>query len=316
MSNPRARVVALIGSTASGKSDLALKLARETGAEILSCDSLLVYRELVIGTAKPSAAELAEIPHHAVNLVSLDQPFTAGDYVRYAQPIIERVVRENKPLLIVGGTGFYLKALLCGVWDAPATHPEIRERIEKEVAHLEKDERARVLHERVVKADPAYAAKIKPNDVYRVIRALEIMEVTGGSVTTMLATQTLQNPLSIEVPILGIKRAKIELERRILDRTTAMFANGIVNETKALLAHYATSGTPRPFFCVGYSEVMQFLAGTLTLPEARERILIATRQLAKKQMTFFNTFPRKIEWYDLPVQDEDILRAAREALHA
>lgn len=316
MSKARARVLALIGSTASGKSDLALKLARETGAEILSCDSLLVYRELVIGTAKPSQAELAEIPHHAVNLAALDEPFTAGDYVRYAQPIIERAVREHKPLLIVGGTGFYLKALLCGVWAAPATHPEIRERIEKEVAHLEKDERASVLYERVVKADAAYAAKIKQNDIYRVIRALEIMEVTGGSVTTMLATQTLQNPLPIEVPILGIKRGKIDLERRILDRTTAMFANGIVNETKELLARYATTGAPRPFFCVGYNEVMQFLAGTLTLPEARERILIATRQLAKKQMTFFNTFPRKIDWYNLPAQDEDILRAAREALHA
>ncbi len=316
MSTARPRVVALIGSTASGKSDLALKLARETGAEILSCDSLLVYRELTIGTAKPSAAELAEVSHHAVNLVGLDEPFTAGDYVRYAQPIVARVVRENKPLLIVGGTGFYLKALLCGVWDAPPTQLDFRARLEKEVAHFEKDERARVLYERLVKADATYAAKIKQNDVYRVIRGLEIIEVTGSSVTAMLASQKLQNPFAFEIPILGIQRSKIELERRILDRTTAMFANGIVNETKELLARYAQSGVPRPFYCVGYNEVMQFLAQTLTLPEARERILIATRQLAKKQMTFFKTFPRKIDWYALPAQDEEILHAAREVLHA
>ncbi|MBI3556745.1 MAG: tRNA (adenosine(37)-N6)-dimethylallyltransferase MiaA [Deltaproteobacteria bacterium] len=316
----QALVLALVGSTASGKSDLALKLAREFGAEILSCDSLLVYRELTIGTAKPTEAELAEIPHHAVNLVELDEPFTAGDYVRYAQPVIERCVQLGKPLLIVGGTGFYLKALLCGVWDAPPTQPEFRERLEKEVKHLEKDERAQALHDRLAALDAPYAAKIMKNDVYRVIRALEIIEVTKSPVTTLLAAQKLQNPLSFEVPILGIKRAKIELDRRILDRTNAMFANGIVAETRELLGRYAatpdSSNIPRPFFCVGYNEVMKFLAASLTLPETRERILIATRQLAKKQLTFFNTFPRKIDWYALPAQDDEILSAARDVLRA
>lgn len=306
------RLLALVGPTASGKSDLALELAREFKAEILSCDSLLVYRDLNVGTAKPSDAELSEIPHHGVNIVNLDQPFTAGDYVKYARPIIDRLVHEGKPVLIVGGTGFYLKALVCGTWDAPPTQPEVRTRIESEVAHLAPEEAARALHARLAAADPEYAAKIKVNDVYRVVRGLEIIEVTGGPVTAMLAKQTLQNPLPYPVPILGIKRTKQELERRIIERTNKMFAAGLVNETKGLLDRYAEP--PRPFYCVGYNEVLQFLKSEMTMPETRERIVISTRQLAKKQMTFFKTFPAPIDWHTLPAERDELMRKAREAL--
>lgn len=305
----KSRILALIGPTASGKSDIALKLARETGAEILSCDSLLIYRDLSIGTAKPSKEELEEIPHHGVDIVNLNEPFTAGDYVKYARPIVDKLVAENKPVLIVGGTGFYLKALICGVWDAPPTQLEFRGRIEAETAHLSPDEKANILHARLAQSDPEYAAKIPPNDVYRVIRGLEIIEVTGGPVTEMLKRQKLQNPLPYPTTLLGMKRNKVELDRRILERTNTMFAKGLVNETKNLLQRY--SEPPRPFFCVGYNEVLQFLRNEMTLSEARERILISTRQLAKKQMTFFKTFPAPIDWHLLPNDEESLLEKAR-----
>lgn len=308
-------IVALVGPTASGKSDIALKLARETGAAILSCDSLLVYQDLTIGTAKPSPEELVEVRHYGINLVAPNQPFTAGDYVRYARTVIDQTAKDGTPLLIVGGTGFYLKALLCGVWDAPPTHPEVRERIEKEVAGLTPDERASVLYARLQALDPDYASKVMRNDLYRVIRALEIIEVTGQPVSTILASRQLQNPLPYEVSIIGSKRDRIDLDRRIAERMNAMFAKGLVKETQELVARFGDlSHLPRPLHCVGYSEVVQFLEGKLTLPQTRERITISTRQLAKKQMTFFKGFPLPIAWYSLPSQQEELLDRAKELL--
>ena len=295
------KIVALVGSTASGKSDIALKAAKEHGAEILSCDSLLVYRGLNIGTAKPSNEELALVKHHGVDIVDLTYPYTAGDYVRCMRPILDRLIKENKHALIIGGTGFYLKGLVCGVWDAPPTHLEIRERLEKEANNE--------LYARLLAVDPEYAQKIKAGDRYRVIRALEIIEVTGEPVSCALAKKQLLNPLPYPISIFGIKRTKMDLERRIVERTNFMFQKGLVAETKALLAQYSTP--PRPFFCVGYNEVTRFLSGQMTLPECRERIVISTRQLAKKQMTFFKTFPSPILWHNLPSEEEELFRVIR-----
>lgn len=297
-------ILALVGPTASGKSDIALRLAREYGAEILSCDSLLVYKGMTIGTAKPSPEELAMVPHYGVDIVEPNAAYTAGDYVKYARPIVDKAVENRKPLLIVGGTGFYLKGLLCGVWDAPPTQPEIRERL--------KDEQAQTLHDRLAKLDPEYAEKVKVNDTYRVVRALEIIEVTGETVTASLAKRALLNPLPYPFKILGITRTKQELERRIIERTNKMFSQGLVNETKELLERFQPA--PRAFSCVGYYEVMQFLRGEMTIQETRERIVISTRQLAKKQMTFFKTFPAPIEWFTLPNEEEALLKSAAEAL--
>lgn len=307
-----AKIVALIGPTASGKSDIALNLARKTGAHILSCDSLLVYRDMTIGTAKPSKEELSEIPHYGVDLIDPNEPFTASDYVRYARPIVDKLVDSGTPILIVGGTGFYLKGLLCGVWDAPPTQPEIRARLEAEVAHLSKEEQAESLHKKLQAIDPEYAAKIPPNDAYRVIRALEINEVTGETMSAVTAKRELLNPFPHSFKIMGIKRSKPDLERRIIERTNQMFSKGIVNETKQLLSRF--NPTPRSLECVGYYEIMQFLAEKMTLPECRERIVISTRQLAKKQMTFFKTFPAPIDWFDLPSQEQGLHSRSLDAL--
>jgi len=299
-----AKILALVGPTASGKSDIALELAQKYQAEILSCDSLLVYRDLNIGTAKPTKEERGDIPHHGIDLVNLDQQYTAADYVRYVRPIIDRLVKENKPILIVGGTGFYLKALLCGTWDAPPTQPELRITLEKEDPNE--------LHARLTQLDPEYAPKVAANDKYRVVRALEIIQVTGETMTALLAKRELQNPLPYPYTVIGIRRPKPELERRIAARANAMFSHGLVNETKQLLERYKDA--PRPMFCVGYNEVMQFLKGEMSLPECRERIAISTRQLAKKQMTFFRGMPVEIQWFDLPKQESELRVVADKAL--
>lgn len=304
MSKQSAKILAIVGSTACGKSDAALKLAEEFDAEILSCDSLLVYEDLNIGTAKPSSDELRRVKHHGINLVSAATPYNAGDFVRYAREVIDGLVQKKKKIIIAGGTGFYLKALICGTWDAPPTQPELR----KEFETRDSQELFATLQEK----DPDYAAKIQANDRYRVIRALEIIETTGMRLSEQLAHKKPQNPLPYETTILGITRKKPDLEKRIIERSDQMFAKGLVNETKMLLEKFST--VPKALECVGYYEVMQFLKGEMSLPECRERVVISTRQLAKKQMTFFKTFPQKIEWFEFPQQEEEFFNQARSVL--
>ncbi len=279
-------LLAIVGPTASGKSEIAIEIAKKHDASILCCDSLLVYKNLNIGTAKFSMKELQGVLHFGVDLVDIDQSFTAGDYVRYAAPLIEQYVLENKNLIIVGGTGFYLKALLFGVWDAPPTQPKIRKELETKTSEE--------LYKRLQSLDPAYAAKLMPQDQYRVIRALEIIETTKTPLSQILEKQ---NPMQLPymVPVLGVDRAKIDLERRIIERTNKMFEKGLVQETKNLLN--SNPQIPKSMFCVGYKQVVEFVQGKCTLQECHEKIVIATRQLAKKQKTFFKTFPQKPELF-------------------
>jgi tRNA dimethylallyltransferase len=297
------KVVALIGTTASGKTDLALSVAKKTGAHIISCDSLLVYKGFDIGTAKPTAEEQKLIPHHGLDLVQANEPYTAVDWVRDMRPIIDDLWAKNIPILICGGTGFYLKALLFGVWDAPSTQPDFRARLEAEFEGFPAEQKALRLFKRLQEKDPVYAAKIKPQDTYRVIRALEIIETTGEKVSDRLQQSSLKNALPYPSVVYGIRRGSRDLERRIFERTNKMFSMGLVNETKELLRQYPDA--PKPLRSVGYAEVLDFFAEKYALPECRERVAIATRQLAKKQRTFFKTFPG-IYWYDLPGQEHEL----------
>ncbi|MGE4232698.1 MAG: tRNA (adenosine(37)-N6)-dimethylallyltransferase MiaA [Bacteriovoracia bacterium] len=295
-------ILGLVGPTASGKSDIAIQLARTTGAAILSCDSLLVYKELVVGTAKPTESEMQEVEHFGVNLVSITESFTAADYSRYAKTVIQECTKLKKPLLIVGGTGFYLKNLIFGSWKATGTHPEIRKSLEEKT----NDELATILREK----DPEYAEKVQTNDRYRLIRGLEIIEVTQKKVSEI--KQELSGGLDIRFPIFGIKRSKVELERRIIHRTNQMFSMGLVEETRHLKSLHPE--IPKAMHCVGYHEVLKYLNGELSLPECRDRVMISTRQLAKKQMTFFKTFPQEIRWYQLPIEQEQLEHEALKIL--
>jgi tRNA dimethylallyltransferase len=309
---PKTKILCIVGSTAPGKSDIAIDIALKTGAEILSCDSLLVYKNLSIGTAKPSVEEQRGVTHYGIDLVEPNEAYNAGDFVRYARPILDRAVAENRPLLIVGGTGFYLKALLCGVWDAPPTQPEIRAKYDSaENAPKFSNEK---LFEILQEKDAEYATKVQMNDRYRVLRALEIIESTGEKLSESLKKRELQNGFNHEVKILGILRKKLELEKRIQVRTNALFSQGLIQECKTLFEKYGP--TCKPFSSVGYFEVHEFLEGRMTLPECRERVFISTRQLAKKQMTFFKTFPIPIEWIDLPLNQDKFTSEAIQFLQS
>ena len=305
------QIAALMGATASGKSDLAISIAERSGAHIISCDSLLVYKDLNIGTAKPTKEELAKVPHHGINLVNANESYTAGDYVKDIRPIIDDLYAKNIPILIVGGTGFYLKALLFGVWDAPPTQEEFRNKLEAEFEGFPAEQKAISLHKRLMDKDPEYAVKVNANDVYRVIRALEIIEATGEPVSRRLTKKSLLNPLPYPVKVFGIKRNARDLERRIIERTNKMFAQGIVQETKDLLRTYPDA--PKPLRSVGYSEVLDHFAEKTNITECRERVVISTRQLAKKQRTFFKTFPG-IEWFELPQEQENLENALLETI--
>ncbi len=305
------KLIALIGTTASGKSETAYKIATATRAEILSCDSLLVYKELNIGTAKPSELELETVPHHGINLSSIENHYSVGDYVRYSQRLIADEVEKNIPLIIVGGTGFYLKALVSGIWDVPPTDPKLRKELESRSSED--------LFQELSQKDPEYAPKIKIQDRYRLLRGLEIMIQTRKTLSQFNEISKLKNALPYSLRVFNIERDPRDLERRIVERTNQMFEKGLVNETKQILTQLTGTAQldskfesdpkiPRALHCVGYHEVMHFLAGKLSLPECRERIVISTRQLAKKQRTFFKGMGIPFETFSLPSQQEELER--------
>ncbi len=244
------RISILTGPTATGKTELALKLALRHGAiEIINADSLLVYRGMCIGTAKPMRAELDRIPHHLIDIREPNEEFTAGDFVRSAHATIEEIHSRGKRALIVGGTGFYLKSLLYGLWAAPKAEPALRE----ELRRLSGAELFSKLHEK----DPQAAIRIGQNDHYRLVRALEIIELTGKTPTELEASQTKEPDPRFHLFV--IDRPPEELAARIEARTRAMLENGLIEEVQALRSRYPQA---RALSSVGYAQVCAYLDGS------------------------------------------------------
>ncbi|MGK5088587.1 tRNA (adenosine(37)-N6)-dimethylallyltransferase MiaA [Bdellovibrionota bacterium FG-2] len=276
-------VAILTGPTATGKSGLAIDFARAHGGiEIINADSLLVYREMNIGTAKPTKEEQAGIPHHLIDLCPPDAPFSSADFVRHAFEAIHEIHARGNRALIVGGTGFYLKALIFGLWDAPASDPVIR-------AELEQCSPPK-LYAQLYAQDPESALRITAHDRYRLIRALEIIHATGKTLTTVSASQnTSPHP---DLKLWVIDRSKEETDQRISMRTQMMLHAGLVSEAQELLTSYPGA---RALESVGYKQVRDFLNGTVPqgrkfvpgLEGLRQEIELATRQLSKKQRTWF-----------------------------
>ncbi len=273
-------LVILSGPTASGKTALALDLARSrSDIEIINADSLLVYRGLNIGTAKPSREELSAAPHHLIDIRDPGESYTAADFARDAGELVHGIESRSRTPLIVGGTGFYLKALIFGVWEAPATSPEWREKL--------KDTPTPELHLKLVGHDSEFAYKIGPNDRYRIIRALEVIELGGITPSELEARAHKPNP---RVKLLWIDRE--DIDARIEKRTEQMLQAGLQAEYESLSARYPGA---RPLESVGYAQVAAFLRGES--PEGRKvapgikglksEIDLATRQLVKSQRTWF-----------------------------
>lgn len=304
-------IAILTGPTATGKSGLALEFAsqaRKRGQtiELINADSLIVYRELDVGTAKPTAAELASVPHHLVNIRNPDEPYTAGDFRRDVERTLQDIHARGARALIVGGTGFYLKALTHGMWDAPKSPPELRMRLEK----LSTEEAwAQLIHQ-----DTDAAQRIAPTDRYRVIRALEIIETTGLT-PTELEKRHQQNPVA-PYRLLVIDREPTELNRRIEIRTADMQDRGIVEETARVLKEY---GAVRPLLSVGYAQTVDYLEGRK--PAGRQmrsgydglmdEIELATRQLVKRQRTWFRGI-EEAERFQLDAQAAELSKALHE----
>jgi tRNA dimethylallyltransferase len=297
-------MLVILGPTASGKTDVAMAVARAAGAEILSVDSMQVYRGMDVGTAKPGPAERAMVRHYLLDVVNPDEPFTVARFVEMADEVIADAGRRGVPLVATGGTPLYYKALFEGLFEGPAADDATRERLRA----LPNEELVRRLSE----ADPAAAARIHPNDQRRLVRALEVHELTGQPISSFQTHWTSAERRHAAVWV-GLEWDRDALNRRINARVKAMLAGGWVEEVRDLVARYpALSHTAAE--ATGYRELIEYVSGNLTLDEAAEQIKIATRQLARRQMKWFRRFP-EVTWMhgDRPPKDiaDDALRRWR-----
>ncbi|MDR1043827.1 MAG: tRNA (adenosine(37)-N6)-dimethylallyltransferase MiaA [Candidatus Adiutrix sp.] len=302
MSLPPPRLAIIGGPTGAGKSELALKIARAINGQIINADSLALYRGFDLGTAKPGPEELRQVPHHLIDVLDPDQSFDAAAYLRRARPIVEELGRQGRPALAVGGAGFYLRSLTRGLFEGPGRDPEFRARLATEV------QAGADLHARLTALDPETAARLAPADRPRLERALEVLHLSGRSISQWQREHALAEK-PFETLSLIIDRRPEEMRERLERRTRAMFEAGLAAEVEALLA----AGWPptlKPFGAIGYKEVLQFLQGRLSLDEALGKTLIATRRYAKRQRTWFRGQMPEGLWFH-PDQYEEILSRLR-----
>ena len=267
----------LAGPTAVGKSEVALLLAEQLGGEIITVDSMQVYRGLDIGTAKPSPAERARIPHHLIDVAELDEPFDAARFCVLSRQAVAQIVGRGRRPIFCGGTGLYFKAYLEGLGEAPAADPQLR-------AELEAAPLTELLDELAAK-DPATFEKIDRQNPRRVVRAVEVIRLTGipfSAQRSAWANSADPGPHRLIV----LNRPKPELDARIQARVDAMFAAGLVQETRTLLSQ-GLEQNPTAMQAIGYRQVVEHLRGERDLPSTIELIKIRTRQFAKRQLTWF-----------------------------
>jgi tRNA dimethylallyltransferase len=293
----------IAGPTAVGKSEIALLLAEKLGGEIISADSMQVYRGLDIGTAKPSPAECARVPHHLVDICDLTENFDAAQFIRLAQKAVEEIQSRNRIPIFCGGTGLYFKAYLSGLGEAPATNPELR--AELEAASFES--LLRELRER----DPAAYEKIDKQNPRRVIRAVEVIRLTGKKFSEQRAEWKSEVTSQKSEKFFAFSRHAEDLHARTNARVDAMFARGLVDETRKLLQR-GLEQNKTAMQAIGYRQVVEHLRGERPLKETIELVKSRTRQFAKRQLTWFR---RQLdpEWIELK-PDESPENCARKVV--
>ena len=296
MGKPRLAIIT--GPTGAGKSDLALALAEALGGEIINADSLALYRGFNIGTAKPGPEDLARAPHHLIDVLDPDENFDAAAYLRAARPIVERLDQAGRPALAVGGTGFYLRSLTRGLFEGPGRDDDFRRQLAAQAA------RGINLHARLAEVDPETAARLAPADRVRVERALEVLHLSGRSISQWQAEHGLAEAPFAALTII-VDRPPEEMAGRLERRTRLMFERGLVEEVEGLLAA-GWSEELKPFGSIGYKETVQHLRGRISLDEAMAKTLIATRQYAKRQRTWFRGQMPEGLWFH-PDQSEEII---------
>jgi tRNA dimethylallyltransferase len=299
----RPKVAVLVGPTAVGKTAVGVALVASLKAEIINADSLQVYRELDIGTAKPTPAERALAPHHLVDIVNPDEPYDAARYVGEAREVIARLTAREVIPLVAGGTGLYIKALLHGLFTEGGAEPAIRDRLRQELASLG----LATLYERLRRVDPQTAERLAPGDTYRIIRALEVSEATGRPFSALVSEHQFRDRPYDTVKI-GLALPREELYTRIDRRVDLMLQAGWLEEVQALLARYGTE--IKPMKSLGYRHLVKFLQGEADWEEAVDQIKRDTRRYAKRQLTWFKADP-EVQWRH-PDRQEEIITIVKE----
>jgi len=326
-------MILILGVTASGKGTLAFDLAESLDAEIISIDSMKVYRRMDIGTAKPSQEARSRIKHHLIDIVEPSDSFSVSAFLDAATDAAEQIRDRNKTVMAVGGTALYIKALLYGLFEGPGTNQQIRSRL-RQFHTLQDPDR---LHRRLKEIDPEAAARIHPNDAKRIIRALEVYEIAGKPISTFQQQWVENRGQKTEDTgaacggfarayressirdraskhswtIIGLRRQKDQEGKRINARVKTMIAAGLVDEVRALLAKDKPL-SQQARCAIGYAEIIDHLAGRIDLDDAVELIKKNTRRLAKSQRTWFKTF-KNVNWLDIEPEEppEQILSRSK-----
>jgi tRNA dimethylallyltransferase len=293
--------ILLLGPTGSGKTALSLQLGERFAGEIVSCDSVAVYRGMDLGTAKPTAEERARLPHHLIDVANPDQPFTAGEYSRQARTALREIAARGRLPIVTGGTGLYLRALTEGLFAGPERQQELRVRLQRSrERHGET-----WLHRLLRRLDPASAARIHSNDAAKLIRAIEVCLAARKPLSEVMARDPLTGFRLLRI---GLNPPRPALYARLNRRCAEIFASGIIEETRGLLARY---GPVKALDSLGYRQALAVLAGTLSVAAAVEAAQQGHRNYAKRQMTWFRREP-EVHWIAGFGDDPEVLRAAAE----
>lgn len=286
------KVLIILGQTAVGKSKLAMELAKKLNGEIISADSMQVYKGMDIGTAKPSRQELSQVSHHLIDMINPDQTWSVSDFVAQTKTIIEEIISRGKLPIIVGGTGLYLNALIEGyAFPLIEANPEIRKKLEGEAKSFGSEH----LYEKLKRTDPDAAAKIHFNDAKRIIRALEVIEVTGKPMSR--AQTKNENSLPYELVIVGLEMDRKRLYEKIEARVDQMLAAGLIDEVRKLIKD-GYDDKLSSMQAIGYKEVAGHLQGKYFYDEMVGILKQNTRNFAKRQMTWFRRF-KNVKWFDV-----------------
>jgi tRNA dimethylallyltransferase len=297
--------VILLGPTGSGKTALSLELAERFGGEIVSCDSVAVYRGMELGTAKPSVEERARVPHHLIDVTTPDQPFTAGDYSRLGREVLREIASRGRLPIVTGGTGLYLRALTEGLFAGPARQEPLRARL---MSKAQKRGSA-WLHRVLERLDSATAARIHANDTPKLIRAIEVCLSARRPMSEVMSRDPLTGFRLLRI---GLNPPRELLYERLNRRCAAMFAAGLVAETRGLLDRY---GSVKALDSLGYRQALAVLAGTLSIEDAISAAQQRHRNYAKRQMTWFRREP-EMRWIETFGDQPQAVRVAAEAVTA
>jgi tRNA dimethylallyltransferase len=293
--------VLLLGPTGSGKTALSLALGERFGGEIVSCDSVAVYRGMDLGTAKPTKEEQARLPHHLIDVADPDQPFTAGEYSRQARALLQQIASRGRLPIVTGGTGLYLRALTEGLFAGPERQDGLRDRLQKSrMKHGEG-----WLHRLLQRLDPASAARIHPNDAAKLIRAIEVCLAAHRPLSEVQGRDPL---VGFRLLRIGLNPPRPALYDRLNRRAAAMFTSGVIEETRALLDRY---GPVKALDSLGYRQALTVLNGTESLPHAVAAAQQGHRNYAKRQLTWFRREP-EVHWIEAFGDEPETLRLAAE----